>query len=650
VLSVLLVTCTGVLPVSLGAASNEIPENLIHFDARFEPATARPGEHVRTIITATLAPGWHIYSLQEQEGNEFAPPPTLLLPGGSPLLSEGLAYEVNPKIVKDTFFNMVLAFHEKAARFYLNYQVPKNQTAGVVETPVTVQYQACNDRICAPPRRTEVRAALTVEPGEVRPAFNYMERTVDFLDEDGSFYNSGETMEQAMSGGIWAFLLLAAAMGAISLLTPCVFPMIPITVSFFAHHSHEKKSHVVKLAVLFALGMILTYTGLGLALTFFVGASGASQFATSPWVNLVVAGFFVVFALSLMGLFDLVLPPSVVDRLDKKARNIKGSLGVMVMGLAFTATAFTCTVQFVGTLLIAALGGDVLWPVLGMLVFSTVFALPFFLLALFPKVLSSVQGKGGPWMTHLKVVLGIMELMAALKFVSNTDLAWKWGIFDREFLLAVWAVGSAIIALYVLHWFPWKSWKLPVLHAPRLVFVSAFTGVAVYFAVGFSGRELDSFTEAFLPPSMNPGGMEVDQTVSADEVDAHQVENLPWHPNLDLALAEARKNGKPVFVDFTGYTCVNCRWMEKKVFTQKPVYESLKTKFVLAKLYTDGGDYAEANQKVQVERFRTLALPYYVVLTSTNSVVSKYAGIMREPGDFLAWLEGGISGRRSQGR
>ena len=613
------------------------------FEVKMEPAQARPGEHVRLIITAWLDEGWHLYSLEPSVG-ELAPPPTRItvIPGG--LVPESPLYETNPLRLRDKVFDMQLTYHEKAVRFYQNLRVPETLSAKPINVSATVQYTTCSNQVCDPPKKLDLAAPLQIKSGSVRPAYMFMERTVDTLDANGQFHLRADSLEEALTGGLLGFLLLAAGFGALSLLTPCVFPMIPLTVSFFAAAKHDKKS-TLKLASLFGLGIMGTYTGLGLLLTFLLGAAGASMFASSPVVNLVVGLFFVVFALSLLGAFNIVLPPDIVNNLDNRARHIKGPFGVMLMGVAFTATAFTCTVQFVGTLLIAALKGQVFWPILGMLVFSFVFALPFFLLALFPQYLSFFRGKSGPWMKQVLAVFGVMELMAAMKFISNADVFWGWGIFTRETILASWALGALGIVFLILYQWPRGGMPWGGVSTKRTLVSAVVVAGGVYVAMGSAGKELDAWTEAFMPPSLKEvqyGQNSYGGALPEDMVSNQLVDELPWKATLAEALVEAKKTGKPIFLDFTGYTCVNCRWMEKRVFPHKEVYNLLKNNFVVAKLYTDGGPHAEENQQVQVERFQTLALPFYVVLTPSNAVVNRYGGIMSNPADFAQFLSQGL--------
>lgn len=618
----------------------EIPAVLATFDARLEPATARPDEHVRLIVTARIAEGWYTYSLIPQD-DEFAPPPTRLQVQAGGLKVHGPVYETNPVLKKDDVFGIPLAFHPGAARFYQNLQVPQGYRPGQVSLTGALRYQVCNNSICTPPRTENLAAALTIEEGPVRPAFAYMQRTIDYVDEAGNFRIDADSLESALAGGLTGFLLLAAGFGLLALLTPCVFPMIPVTVSFFTGASSRGMGSVFRLALLFAAGIALTYTITGLALTFLLGATGVSQFATSPWVNLAVAAFFALFAFGLMGLLDFSLPGGLVQRVNRMSYDIKGPTGVLLMGVAFTATSFTCTMPFVGTLLVAAAQGEVFWPLVGMLAFSTVFATPFFLLALFPRFVVNLRGRSGNWLVQLKVVLGLLELIAALKFVSNADLIWQWGLFDRGVLLILWAALAALIALTLLGLVPWPGMAVRKRGVVRLAAAGAFVAVALYLATGLTGRELDSYTESYLPPALGEGITASMAASGVDYVEPQSVHALPWLPSLDAGLARAAATGKPIFIDFTGYTCVNCRWMEKKIFAAREVFKTFRNEFVLVQLFTDGGPHAEANQTLQVERFRTLALPYYVILSPDNAVLAKHAGIVPTPPEFLKFLAQG---------
>jgi thiol:disulfide interchange protein DsbD len=443
------------------------------------------------------------------------------------------------------------------------------------------------------------------------------------------------------SDGLWRFLLLAAGFGLLALLTPCVFPMIPVTVSFFMGE-HRGSWRPVGTALAFGGGIVAAFTGAGLLMAVLLGVSSVNRFAASPWLNLALAGFFVVFALALLGALAPALPPGLVQRLHGADARLSGPLGLVVMGVAFTATAFTCTAPFVGTLLVAAAQGAVLWPVLGMAVFSGVFALPFVLLAMFPSALARLRGRSGPWMVEVKTVLGIVELGAALKFVSNADQVWQWGIFTREVLLVLWALVALAVATVLL-------WSMLRRHAgprgwlsPRPALVLAALAVAVYLGYGARPRELSNLVESYLPPSGTPLAAAGTSPLD-DHVPIGAVQGLPWRDSLPAALAEARATGRPVFVDFTGYTCINCRWMEHAIFTDRAVYEALRDRFVLVRLYTDGGPEGAENQQLQAESFASVALPFYVILSPTRTLLARQAGVVRTGAAFLAFLRPAVS-------
>ncbi|MBI3994214.1 MAG: thioredoxin family protein [Candidatus Lambdaproteobacteria bacterium] len=622
----------------LFSGDEAIPDPVAEFEARIEPARARPGEHVRVLVTARIAKGWYMYSVTPQ-ADPLAPPPTKLEFQPGTLVPAGPVYETNPTRKVDSVFNLPLAFHPRGARFYQNLQVPADTAGGRVQVDGSIRFQTCNDRLCLPPRNEPLSAALTVEEGPLRPPYAYMQRTIDYVDRAGVVHEDPDTLAGALAGGLGAFLALAVGFGLLALLTPCVFPMIPVTVSFFAGAAREGHAAALRLALLFGAGIVVTYTGLGLVLTFLLGAAGVSQFATSPWINILVALFFTAFALSLMGLFETALPSPWVNWLEGKSRSLKGTAGVLVMGVAFTATSFTCTMPFVGTLLVAATQGELLWPLVGMLVFSIVFALPFVLLALFPGWVAHLRGRSGNWLVQVKVALGLLELMAALKFVSNADLIWQWGVFDRLVVLGSWAALSVVAALMLAGALPWPGVRVAGMRPARIAAVAAFALMGAYFTYGLSGRELNAYTESYLPPPLS-GSAAAAAMTSRGFVDEAALKGLPWLTSLDEGLARARVSGKPVFIDFTGYTCVNCRWMEKKIFAEQNVYEAFRDQFELVQLYTDGGDDAERNQRLQIERFRTIALPYYVVLSPDNAVLATQSGIVPTPGEFLRWLQG----------
>jgi thiol:disulfide interchange protein DsbD len=409
------------------------------------------------------------------------------------------------------------------------------------------------------------------------------------------------------------YLWLAVTAGAVSLLTPCVFPMIPITVSYFTNNAVNG----VRSALVFAASIIGSFTGLGVLLAVVFGAAGVQRFAASPVVNLALAGLFVAFALNLFGAYQIVIPSRALTALDRAARDRQSHLtGAALMGLTFALTSFTCTAPFVGTVLVTAATGAWREPALGMLAYSTVFALPFFMLALIPQWASRLP-HAGRWLVSVKVVMGFLELAAAIKFLSNADLVWHWGIFTRDVVLALWVALAGLMAAYLVASGPGT--------VGRLAGAAASLGVGIWLATGLTGRSLGEL-ESFLPPK--PG-----------QRDSY-VLNLDWHLNdLPSALVLAKTQSKPVFIDFTGYTCTNCRWMEANVFVRPEVKAELNH-FALARLFTDGdGAVYENQQAYQEKTFNTVALPLYAVLAPDGHTIATLPGLTRDPAVFLAFLE-----------
>ncbi len=417
---------------------------------------------------------------------------------------------------------------------------------------------------------------------------------------------------------------LAASTGLLSLLTPCVFPMVPVTIAYFSTPDHSR-SHGLRRALLFALGIVATFTILGLALAAFFGAAGLNRFAADPWVNLVLAALFLLFAANLFGWLEIGIPWRATTAADRVTRNaVPGSsLGALLMGATFTLTSVTCTAPFVGTLLVLASRGSWTMPIAGMLVYSSAFALPFFLLAVAPRLVSHLP-RAGDWMRTLRVLIGLLEVGAAIKFVSNADLVLRWGIFTRDVVLIGWSALAIAGAIYLGRNFANKIRRRemrPLELAPLVVALL----IAAWLASGVRGRTLPQ-VEAFLPPAVPT------TLVSSPEVPVWMYNDYAG------AQAAARSSGKLLFVDFTGYTCTNCRWMEANIFSRPDVSAELG-QFVLSRLYTDGdGELYEQQQAFQEKTFGTVALPLYAVLDADGKVRATFSGLTRNPADFIAFL------------
>jgi thiol:disulfide interchange protein len=420
------------------------------------------------------------------------------------------------------------------------------------------------------------------------------------------------------------FLWLAASTGLLSLLTPCVFPMVPVTLAYFS--STGPNQSTVRRAALFGAGIVGTFTVLGLTLAAIFGAAGLNRFAADPAVNLALAALFVLFAASLFDWLQLRLPSRLINSADRSAREAsQSSIGALLMGIAFTITSVTCTAPFVGTLLVLAAQGSWQTPIVGMLVYSVAFALPFVLLALAPRYVTRLP-RAGEWIRTLRVLIGVLELGAAVKFISNADMVLGWGLFTRPVVLLLWTALALCAAVYLARGAssstPGREWRI----ASLLPLLGALA-LAAWLASGIGGRPLRQ-VEAFLPPP------------SATAYASGTAAQAPtWILNdYEGALRTARASERLVFVDFTGYTCTNCRWMEANIFSRPDVGAELG-RFVLARLYTDGeGELYERQQSFQEKTFGTVALPLYAVVDGKGAVKATFAGLTRDPAEFIEFL------------
>jgi thiol:disulfide interchange protein len=425
------------------------------------------------------------------------------------------------------------------------------------------------------------------------------------------------------------FLWLAATTGFLSLLTPCVFPMVPVTIAYFSAPEDRHSSNVLR-ALLFGLGIIGTFTVLGLALAALFGAAGLNRFAADPWVNLTLAALFLLFAANLFDWLELRLPWRAINAIDRSAREKPSgsSVGALLMGATFTLTSVTCTAPFVGTLLVLASQGSWMMPVVGMVVYSTAFALPFVALAFAPRMVARLP-RSGQWIRSLRVLIGILEVGAAVKFISNADLVLGWGVFTRPVVLFAWMLLAIVGAAYLGRGLRAKVARRELRPAAVIPLIVALV-LAGWLGSGLRGKPLRQI-EAFLPPSA---------PIASSALGPGTVPT--WVLNdYDGALRTARTSGKLVFVDFTGYTCTNCRWMEANIFSRPDVGAELG-EFVLARLYTDGeGEMYEKQQAFQERTFGTVALPLYAVVDSDGKVRATFTGLTRDPAEFIAFLHRG---------
>lgn len=592
------------------------------------PAELKTGARTNAGLKAEIEPGWHLYALEQPPGGPIAT--SVKVTEGKPFDVGGSIRSPKPTVKPDPNFSVDgKPLETKFFTTAVIFDIPLTATADTSLSAIAldVRFQLCNDTFCLPPKTVRVslegtedvkRSAISLTPTSNGPIGT----------------QAGQpAAKQDLPTDLWRFLWLAITLGALSLLTPCVFPMIPITVSYFTNHAAGNRVRSVKLAAIYSLGIVGTFTLVGMLLAVFVGAAGINLFAANPWVNLLITGIFLFFAFNLFGAYEISVPTGILTKLDSLTRSREGEgsgvVGALLMGLTFTLTSFTCTSPFVGTILVSASQGNWKMPLLGMLAFSAVFALPFFILALMPQLISQLPRAGG-WMNSVKVAMGFLEVAAAMKFISNVDLVWKWGIFTRDVVLAVWIAIGVVLSLYLLGKFQLSHDSKPErLGAFRMISAVASLAVSFYLLTGLFGAKLGEI-ESFLPPDLG---------TSSERFLGRGTDEPKWILNdLDAGLARAKAENKKVFVDFTGYTCTNCRWMEANIFPKKEVEDELN-KFVLVRLYTDGeGEIYEKQQKLEQDRFGTVALPFYAILETDGTTVSSFPGLTRNTVEFVDFL------------
>lgn len=566
-------------------------------------------------------------------GPTGGPIPTTIEIEDNPAIARAVLYYPASKRTFDPNFNLDTETYEKVVKFYFKLDLAPDAPAGPREITAKMRYQLCTDTECLPPKRVTAVATLNVDSGAAVPAVAIPAGWTEFKPaaEPVAAAVPAQTQGQASSQSLTSFLLIAFGFGLAALFTPCVFPMIPITLSFFLNQSGGTRGQALSQALVFCLGIVALFTGLGFGVTAALGPFGVVQMASSPWVNGFISIVFFAFGLSLLGAFEITLPSGLLTKMNA-ASNRGGYLGVLLMGLTFSLTSFACVGPFVGTLLVASVQGGTLQPVLGMAAFSAGLALPFFFLALFPSYLQRLPRSGG-WMARVKVVMGFLILAAMLKYLSNVDAVMQWDLLTRERFLALWVVLFALPGLYLLGLVRMEGVKADQnLGTGRLLVAVLLLGSAISFIPGMFGVRLGDI-EAFIPA---PGA------TASSAVGGGAAAAAKWLKNdYDGALAEAKSANKRVLVAFTGYACTNCHWMKANMFTRPELGEALGG-LVAVELYTDGTDAAsEANQKRQESTFQSVAIPFYAILDSDGKTLATFAGLTKDPAQFLAFLKTG---------
>ncbi|MDE3164372.1 MAG: thioredoxin family protein [Acidobacteriota bacterium] len=595
-----------------------------------ETATAAPGSKVLARMTGRIDPGWHLYSLSTPS----AIPTTIKLSPTSAVVERYRVLQPSPHRSLDPNFGSDTETFEKEAVFLIELDLKNDAVTGPTEISAEVRYQTCNDKLCIPPVRRTASATLTVAVGAsvvnaaIPAGYREAKPSVAAPPSGGRSAPAGDAQG-------WSGLLLAAfGFGVAAIFTPCVFPMIPITMSYFLNRQSAGRRDSVVQAGVFCLGIVGLFTALGLLATAILGPFGVVQLGSNPWVNGLITLLFIAFGLSLLGAFEITVPSAILTRLNQSSGR-GGVAGTLLMGLTFSLASFACVGPFVGTLLAASVQEGGARPLAGMAVFATGLALPFFLLALFPSYLKRMPKSGG-WLARVKVVMGFVVLAASLKYLSSLDQVLQWGVVTRERFLAAWVVLFTMAGLYLLGFFRMEGVKAEeTTGLSRLLTGMAFLVFAVSLLPGMLGARLGEL-DAYVPVVSQGSG-----TVAGSQSD------LSWMKNqYREALARARNEGKLVLVNFSGYACTNCHWMTANMFPRPEIAAAMKG-FVLVELYTDGTDEASrANQELQLSKFNTIAIPYYAILTPDETVVASLGGLTKDPPEFLAFLHSGSKSAR----
>ena len=534
---------------------------------------------------ASIESGWHLYSTNLPAGGPTSATVEFETLEGAEL--QGALVAGKGEIEKnDPIFEMKVRYYENEATFTQKVKL----LGGKYRLQGYFRYGACNDETCLPPTTYEFDIKGSVDCKSVPAAIASDKGAAaveDAIDEEMfvlsplwrpvvgelNAFNSMGVSDTARSW--WLTFLLGFGGGLLALLTPCVWPIIPMTVSFFLKRAGNR-GKALREAMLYGVSIVVIYLGLGLAVTAIFGASALNALSTNALFNLLFFLLLLLFGASFLGGFELTLPSSWTNKVNNKAGSTTGMLSIFLMAFTLSLVSFSCTGPIIGFLLVeVSTGGSLFAPAIGMLGFALALALPFTLFALFPSMLKQVPRSGG-WMNVVKVTLGFIELAFALKFLSVADLAYGWGILDREVFLALWIVLFALLGLYLLNiiHFPHDDDSERKTSVPRFFLAVASLAFSLYMVPGLWGAPCKAVS-AFTPPMWTQDFSLVD-----NEVHAH-------FNNYDEGMEYARLSGKPVLLDFTGYGCVNCRKMEAAVWTDERVAEMLRDDYVLITLFVD---------------------------------------------------------------
>lgn len=656
----------------------------------FKVEQTQPGE-ATLLMTAKADKGWHVYSQD--------------IPSGGPLPTSFTFHKSNhyalvgkvtePKAIEemDPNFEMVLKFFDGSVTFKQKIKVLSKEDFTITGV---VNFMCCDDKQCLPPNDVdfEIRIKGNPDAGESTAAAadstlikdsTAAVSTPDISETDKIKADQAKLAEtaadQAADQSLLWFFLISFVAGLAAILTPCVFPMIPMTVTFFMHDTASKRKARME-AIVYGLSIILIYTVVGTVVAVTLGANFANFLSTHWLPNIFFFLIFMVFAASFLGLFEITLPSWLVNKADKQADK-GGYTGAFFMAFTLVLVSFSCTGPIVGAILVKSASGDILMPVIGMLGFSLAFALPFSLFAFFPSWLSGLPKSGG-WLNSVKVVLGFLEIALGLKFLSIADQTYHWHILDREVYLAFWIVIFFLMGMYLIGKLKFNhDSDLPYISVPRILMAIVVFSFVVYMIPGMWGAPLKALS-GYLPPAtyqdfdINAIVKNEVQQISASGAGGGQTTSICDKPkyaeflklphglqgyfDYEQALACARKLNKPIFIDFTGHGCVNCREMEANVWSDPKVLQKLRNNYIITALYVDDktelpqsewvtSTYDKKVKKTigkifadfQITRFNVNSQPYYVLLDTSGHLLAPPRAYDLNVDAFAKFLDDGLA-------
>ena len=676
---------TIVLLMMVTAAAIAQLKDPVHFTTQLKELK---GNEAELVFSATIDAGWHVYSTGLGDDGPISASFNAVKMDGVETVGK-LQARGNEIKQFDKLFDMELRFFEKAVTFVQKIRFTKPE----YDIDCYVEYGACNDESCLPPSEAALKAKgkSPVKSEELRvkseesTAIPEAEKGDEASTEKGdeastekgdsltavkndslvaerdssslplwqpviqelNAYNGDSPSSDNMSW--WLIFLEGLLGGFIALFTPCVWPIIPMTVSFFLKRNKDR-SKAIREAMTYGLSIVIIYVLLGLAVTLLFGASALNALATNAVFNIFFCLLLVVFAASFFGAFEITLPSSWSNKIDAKSESTTGLLSIFLMAFTLVLVSFSCTGPIIGFLLVAvSTQGSIVAPTIGMLGFAIALAIPFTLFAMFPSLLKSAPKSGG-WMNVVKVTLGFIELAFALKFLSVADLAYGWHILDREVFLSLWIVIFGLLGFYLLGWlkFPHDD-EGHRTNVPQFFLAMVSLAFTVYMIPGLWGAPLKAIS-AFAPP------------MNTQDFNLQKVTTEPRFHDYELGMSAARAEGKPVMIDFTGFGCVNCRKMEAAVWSDAQVAEILNNKYVLISLFVDDKtalpEPIEVTENGQTRTLRTVgdkwsylqrvkfganAQPFYVLLDNEGRPVNGSRSYNEDIQEYIHFLNTGLS-------